>query len=261
MQALRQGAAEADLVLASGVSVGEEDHVKTGRRGARVAGDVEHRHPPGKPVAFGHVDGTAFIGSPGNPVSVRDLPCCSFAPSSCGCGTQRLAPAAAAGKADFGGHDRTSDGNFTARDLSFDDGGTAHQRAPEPLVRGIEFGDLGQRPGDHPGTAGHPAGRRRRLPAILRAADMTRILYFASLRERLGCSDETLGPRRPRLPICVPSWPAVAVSGRRSSPTASASLAAVNQEMAGADQALQDGDEVGFFSSGHRWLKRYGARS
>lgn len=70
-QALRQGAAGADLVLASGgVSVGEEDHVKPA---VEALGSLEMWNiaiRPGKPVAFGHVDGTPFIGSPGNPVSL-----------------------------------------------------------------------------------------------------------------------------------------------------------------------------------------------
>lgn len=69
--ALSRGAAESDLVLASGgVSVGEEDHVKPAveRLGSLDLWNVAIR--PGKPLAFGHVDGTPFIGSPGNPVSL-----------------------------------------------------------------------------------------------------------------------------------------------------------------------------------------------
>ena len=76
---------------------------------------------------------------------------------------------------------------------------------------------------------------------------MTRILYFASLRERLGCSDETLetapatvADLRAELARRGGVWQEVFAEGQRI-------LAAVNQEMAGADQALQDGDEVGFF--------------
>ncbi len=68
--ALREAAAEADLVVTSGgVSVGEEDHV-------RPAVEAEGRLDlwkialkPGKPLAFGSVAGAAFIGLPGNPVS------------------------------------------------------------------------------------------------------------------------------------------------------------------------------------------------
>jgi len=69
--ALEQGARDADLVLASGgVSVGEEDHVKPAveRLGRLDLWKIAIR--PGKPLAFGHVNGTPFIGAPGNPVSL-----------------------------------------------------------------------------------------------------------------------------------------------------------------------------------------------
>ncbi|MDJ0740650.1 MAG: molybdopterin molybdotransferase MoeA, partial [Gammaproteobacteria bacterium] len=69
--ALRDGAARADLVLASGgVSVGEEDHVKPAVEALGSLDMWKIAIRPGKPVAFGHVDGTPFIGSPGNPVSL-----------------------------------------------------------------------------------------------------------------------------------------------------------------------------------------------
>ncbi|MCB1786602.1 MAG: molybdopterin molybdotransferase MoeA [Gammaproteobacteria bacterium] len=69
--ALAAGAAQADLVLASGgVSVGEEDHVKPAVEALGSLDMWRIAIRPGKPVAFGHVDGTPFIGSPGNPVSM-----------------------------------------------------------------------------------------------------------------------------------------------------------------------------------------------
>lgn len=69
--ALSRGAAEADLILASGgVSVGEEDHVKPAveQLGSLDLWKVAVR--PGKPIAFGHVAQTPFLGAPGNPVSL-----------------------------------------------------------------------------------------------------------------------------------------------------------------------------------------------
>jgi molybdopterin molybdotransferase len=69
--ALSRGAGEADLILASGgVSVGEEDHVKPAveRLGSLDLWKVAVR--PGKPIAFGQVAKTPFLGAPGNPVSV-----------------------------------------------------------------------------------------------------------------------------------------------------------------------------------------------
>ncbi|MCG6965911.1 MAG: molybdopterin molybdotransferase MoeA [Chromatiaceae bacterium] len=69
--ALASAAAQADLVLASGgVSVGEEDHVKPAVEALGSLDLWKIAIRPGKPVAFGHVDGTPFIGSPGNPVSL-----------------------------------------------------------------------------------------------------------------------------------------------------------------------------------------------
>jgi molybdopterin molybdotransferase len=69
--ALERAAAGADLVLATGgVSVGEEDHVKPAveRLGSLDLWKIAIR--PGKPLAFGRVGGTPFLGTPGNPVSL-----------------------------------------------------------------------------------------------------------------------------------------------------------------------------------------------
>ena len=71
VEALTAAADQADLVLASGgVSVGDEDHVRPAveRLGSLDLWRVAMR--PGKPLAFGHINDTPFIGSPGNPVSL-----------------------------------------------------------------------------------------------------------------------------------------------------------------------------------------------
>ncbi|MBR4737483.1 MAG: molybdopterin molybdotransferase MoeA [Rhodocyclaceae bacterium] len=68
--ALKDAAARCDVLLTTGgVSVGEEDHVK-----AAVEAEGELRLwkialKPGKPLAFGRVGESDFIGLPGNPVS------------------------------------------------------------------------------------------------------------------------------------------------------------------------------------------------
>ncbi|WP_461482348.1 molybdopterin molybdotransferase MoeA [Porticoccus sp.] len=70
-QALLKAAAEADCILTSGgVSVGEEDHVKAcvDKLGSLDLWRMAIK--PGKPLAFGQVRGTPFIGLPGNPASV-----------------------------------------------------------------------------------------------------------------------------------------------------------------------------------------------
>jgi len=76
---------------------------------------------------------------------------------------------------------------------------------------------------------------------------MIRILFFASLRERLGSAEETLqeypdslGALRAQLAARGGVWSEVFAGEQRV-------LAAVNQEMAPADRALKAGDEVGFF--------------
>ena len=69
-EALERAAAEADsIVTAGGVSVGEEDHVKSQieQRGALDLWKLAIQ--PGKPLAFGHLAGTPIFGLPGNPVS------------------------------------------------------------------------------------------------------------------------------------------------------------------------------------------------
>ncbi len=68
---LQKAAAEGDIILsAGGVSVGDEDYVKSA---VDKLGNIEFWKvaiKPGKPLAFGKVDGTPFIGLPGNPASV-----------------------------------------------------------------------------------------------------------------------------------------------------------------------------------------------
>jgi molybdopterin molybdotransferase len=68
---LLQAAAEADLVMTTGgVSVGEEDHVKAALAAVGTLHLWRIRMKPGKPLAFGRIGDTPFIGLPGNPVSV-----------------------------------------------------------------------------------------------------------------------------------------------------------------------------------------------
>lgn len=76
---------------------------------------------------------------------------------------------------------------------------------------------------------------------------MIKVLYFASLRERLECAGESLD----QVPADVAAlqvelaarglpWSEVFAPGQTV-------LVAVNQSMVGADSMLADGDEVGFF--------------
>lgn len=78
-----------------------------------------------------------------------------------------------------------------------------------------------------------------------RGGGMIELLYFARLRELVGCSSETL----PSTPATVAEL--VEQLGARGGPWQEAMsgrlLVAVNQEMAFPDTVLADGDEVGLF--------------
>ncbi len=81
LEALQKASRRADLVITSGgVSVGEEDHV---RAALEQLGELDMwriRIKPGKPLAFGFIGDTAFLGLPGNPVSVFATFCLFVAP-------------------------------------------------------------------------------------------------------------------------------------------------------------------------------------
>jgi molybdopterin molybdotransferase len=69
--ALQEAAAKADVVITSGgVSVGEEDHVKSQVERLGRLDLWKLAIKPGKPLAFGRIGNAHFIGLPGNPASV-----------------------------------------------------------------------------------------------------------------------------------------------------------------------------------------------
>ncbi|MDC9714514.1 MAG: molybdopterin molybdotransferase MoeA [Gammaproteobacteria bacterium] len=68
--ALEVLASDCDLIMTTGgVSVGEEDHVKPAVEKLGQLNLWRIKMKPGKPLAFGRVGNSAFIGLPGNPVS------------------------------------------------------------------------------------------------------------------------------------------------------------------------------------------------
>lgn len=71
LDVLKRAAASADMVITSGgVSVGEEDYVRIALEKLGELSMWRIAMKPGKPVAYGKVDNTIFMGLPGNPVSV-----------------------------------------------------------------------------------------------------------------------------------------------------------------------------------------------
>ncbi|MDG4813274.1 molybdopterin molybdotransferase MoeA [Hydrogenovibrio sp. 3SP14C1] len=70
IDAMKQAAKVADVVMTTGgVSVGEEDHIKPAIESLGQLDMWKVKMKPGKPLAFGDINGTPFIGLPGNPVS------------------------------------------------------------------------------------------------------------------------------------------------------------------------------------------------
>jgi len=70
-ETLRIAASRADVILTSGgMSVGEEDHVRAAVEKTGHLAVWKIAVKPGKPLAFGQIGDAAFIGLPGNPVSV-----------------------------------------------------------------------------------------------------------------------------------------------------------------------------------------------
>lgn len=69
-EALASAADKADLVITTGgVSVGEEDHVRTALEAIGETTMWRLNIKPGKPLVYGQINNTAFLGLPGNPVS------------------------------------------------------------------------------------------------------------------------------------------------------------------------------------------------
>ena len=69
-EALEKAAQRADCIISTGgVSVGEEDHVKSSVEALGSLSMWRLKIKPGKPLAFGEVASTPFFGLPGNPAS------------------------------------------------------------------------------------------------------------------------------------------------------------------------------------------------
>ncbi|WP_028487427.1 molybdopterin molybdotransferase MoeA [Thiomicrorhabdus chilensis] len=70
VDAMKQAAQISDVVITTGgVSVGEEDHIKPAIEQLGALNMWKVKMKPGKPLAYGDIEGTPFIGLPGNPVS------------------------------------------------------------------------------------------------------------------------------------------------------------------------------------------------
>lgn len=73
-----------------------------------------------------------------------------------------------------------------------------------------------------------------------------KILYFAGLKEALGRAGENVDPPADVATVgALRDW--LVVQGREKLATAKNLRCAVNQEMAGLDAAIKEGDEIAFF--------------
>ena len=127
--ALLRAAGQADLVMTSGgVSVGEEDHLKPAveKLGSLDLWKIAIR--PGKPLAFGHIEGTPFIGTPGNPVSLFVTFCLFARPfilKSQGVGEAQLVPTPILARAGFDWPKAEKRREFARARLELDEQGEA----------------------------------------------------------------------------------------------------------------------------------------
>lgn len=73
-----------------------------------------------------------------------------------------------------------------------------------------------------------------------------KVLYFAGLKEKLGVAGESVEPAAAVANVgALRDW--LVGQGREALASAKNLRCAVNQEMAGLDAAIKDGDEVAFF--------------
>lgn len=73
-----------------------------------------------------------------------------------------------------------------------------------------------------------------------------KILYFAGLKEALGRAGENVDPPADVATVgALRDW--LVAQGREKLATAKNLRCAVNQEMAGLDAAIKEGDEIAFF--------------
>jgi len=90
-------------MASGGVSVGEEDYIKPAVEKLGTLGLWKIAIRPGKPLAFGHIGKTPFIGTPGNPVSLFVTYCLFARPFILKCQgvSGDLSPAAVTAKVSF----------------------------------------------------------------------------------------------------------------------------------------------------------------
>lgn len=125
VDALARAADAADLIITSGgVSVGEEDHVKAAVQSLGALDLWKLAIKPGKPLAFGRVGDTPFLGLPGNPSSVFVTFCLVARPLLLALqGASDIAPVTARARAAFTVNRAGSRQEYLRATVSSEDGG------------------------------------------------------------------------------------------------------------------------------------------
>jgi len=123
--ALARAADAADLIITSGgVSVGEEDHVKAAVQSLGALDLWKLAIKPGKPLAFGRVGETPFLGLPGNPSSVFVTFCLVARPLLLALqGASDIAPVTARARAGFTVNRAGTRQEYLRATVTSDDGG------------------------------------------------------------------------------------------------------------------------------------------
>ncbi len=159
---LKQAWHEADLIVTSGgVSVGEEDHVKAAVESLGKLDMWKVAMKPGKPIAFGTVHGTPFIGLPGNPVSAFATFCLFVRPYILRCqGVEKIRPQSYQLPATFNWGKPGGRREFVRARLGTAGGRCAGCRhLSQPGLGRADFGGMGRGAGGNP--RGHDRGTRR----------------------------------------------------------------------------------------------------
>ena len=247
---LRQAAAECDVVVTSGgVSVGDADYVKPAveAEGPLLMWRIAMK--PGRPLAFGNVGKSFFIGLPGNPVSSFVTFLIFVRPFLLKAqGMTDIDPHAIAARADFDWLEPDTRREFLRARWNRHGGLELYPTQDSAVLTSTAWAD-----GliDNPCRAGDPQGRHRAVPALQRAlpvkvkAAFLRIAARAARRGRRRSSS----CRRASTPSarCASTCARAAANGRACSRPNRPVRAAVNQDMVQPAATIKAGDEVAFF--------------
>jgi molybdopterin molybdotransferase len=167
-EVLRRAAGENDLIVTSGgVSVGDEDHVKPAveAEGSLLMWKIAMK--PGRPLAFGKIRNSFFIGLPGNPVSSFVTFLIFVRPFLLKTqGQSETAPRALDARADFGWPEPDARREFLRVKWNSQDGLDLYPTQDSAVLTSTAWAD---------GLADNPAGR------VIRKGERVRFLPYSEL--------------------------------------------------------------------------------